>query len=591
MNLILYHKDKKKEVNKMKYILSLIKKDKIKAILSPTFKLIEAVLELLIPLVIASLIDNGIKLNNHEHVIKMGVLLVILPIIGLLFSLTAQYFAAVCAVNVSKNMRHDLFNKIQSLSFNEYDKIGTSKLITIITSDVNQIQVGVNLTLRLLLRSPIVVLGSTIMAFVVNIKLGLIFLVVTILLWIIIYFIMNKTIPMHQTVQKALDKVLKSTRENLTGVRVIRSFNNEEKEELEFNNYLNELNYSQINVGKISALLNPITYLLLNIAIIILIYLGAIEVNIGNLTQGKVIALYDYMSLFLVELIKFANLLINVNKAIASSKRVTEIVNLKSSLNFNNNKNENKNGFIVFDNVSLTYKNSVKESLKNITFQVNKGETVGIIGSTGSGKTSLVNLIGHFYDATKGTVYVDYKDVKSYDLTSLRDKIGYVLQKPVLFKGTIKENLKWGNKNASDEEIIESINLSCASEILLKKEDGINSIIESNGKNLSGGQKQRLSISRALIKKPEILILDDSTSALDYKTESIVRSNLNNLKGKITIFIVSQRTTSIKHADKIIVLEKGEMVGYGTHLELLNNCPIYKEIHETCVNMEGKNEK
>lgn len=570
----------------MKYIFKLIKKYKIQAILSPLFKLIEAAFELCIPLVIASLVDNGIKAGNTNHIILMSVLLVVLPFLGLLFSVTAQYFAAVVAMNTSKNMRHDLFDKIQSLSYTEYDRLGTSKLITILTSDVNQVQTGVNLALRLLLRSPIVVLGSTIMALFVSVKLGLIFLIVTILLSIVIYIIMKTTIPMYSNVQTDLDKVLKSSRENLTGVRVIRSFNNQAKEEEDFKKIVTNLTSSQIKVGKISALLNPITYVLINIAIIGLLYFGGIEVNIGNLTQGKVIALYNYMSLFLVELIKFANLLITINKSIASSKRINQIINMESSLQKNNNETINNDGMVVFDNVTLYYKDASNASLKNISFNAKKGEIIGIIGSTGSGKTSLINLIGHFYDATKGTIYVDGKDVKSYNNEELRQKIGYVLQKAVLFKGTVKENLLWGNKNATDDDLNQAIKIAQIEEILKSKELGINSIVENEGKNFSGGQRQRITIARALVKKPQILILDDATSALDYATDAAIRKALHEIDYEMTTFIVSQRTTSIKHANKIIVLEDGEIVGLGTHEELLENCPTYQEIHATCVNME-----
>lgn len=572
----------------MKYIFEMIKGYKKQAALAPIFKLIEAAFELCIPLVIASLVDDGIKAGDTNHIILMSALLVILPLMGLLFSITAQYFAATVAINMAKNMRHDLFDKIQSLSYSEYDKLGTSKLITTLTSDINQVQTGVNLALRLLLRSPIVVLGSTIMAFFVSVKLGLIFLIVTIILSIVIYIIMKMTIPMYGNVQSELDNVLKSSRENLTGVRVIRSFNNQEREEKQFNTYTDNLTRKQLKVGKISALLNPITYMLINVAIMFLLYFGGKEVNIGSLTQGKVIATYNYMSLFLVELIKFANLLITINKALASNKRLTEIVYMKSSLKFNNNQNINNDGIVVFDNVSLIYQTGAKESLKNISFTVKKGETVGIIGSTGSGKTSLVNLIGHFYDATEGTVYVDGKDVKSYDMLELRDKIGYVLQKAVLFKGTVRDNLLWGNSNATAEDIDDAIKIAQVDEILAKKEKGLDSEVTNDGKNFSGGQRQRLTIARALVKKPEILILDDSTSALDYATDAKIRKALHNIKYEMTTFIVSQRTTSIKNADKIIVLEQGEIVGMGTHEELLETCPTYQEIHATCVNREDK---
>ena len=572
----------------MKNIIKLLKNYKKEAILGPLFKLIEAIFELCIPLIIASLIDNGIKVNDSNHILIMSILLIVFPLIGLIFSITAQYFSAYAAINVATNLRSDLFKKIQSLSYSEYDTLGYSKLITTMTSDVNQVQTGINLMLRLLLRSPIVVVGASIMALFVNVYAGLIFLGVTILLSIVVFLVMKITIPLYVKVQGKLDKILKRSRENLSGVRVIRAFNHQDEEIRDFIKENNDLKTNQVHVGKISALLNPLTYIIINGAIIILIHFGAIQVNMGNLTQGEVIALYNYMSLILVELIKFANLLITMNKSVACATRIDEIMNLNSSLLQNNNEKENNDGFVVFDNVSLKYKNASKESLKNISFIAKKGEVIGIIGSTGSGKTTLVNLIPHFYDASKGIVYVDGKDVLSYNIDELRNKIGIVPQKASLFKGTIKENIAWGKNDASDDEIIEALKLAQAYEIVMSKEDGINSLVAQEGKNFSGGQKQRLTLARALVRKPSILILDDSTSALDFATDAKVRLALKSLDYNPTIFIVSQRTSSIKHADQIIVLENGNMVGIGTHEELLNSCDIYAEIHNSQIKKEDK---
>ena len=572
----------------MRSILKLLKNYKKEAILGPLFKLFEAIFELCIPLIISSLVDNGIKVNNSNHIIIMLILLIVFPAIGLIFSITAQYFSAYAAVNAATNLKSTLFKKIQSLSYSEYDTIGSSALITKMTSDVNQVQTGINLMLRLLLRSPIVVFGATIMALFVDIQLGLLFLLITILLFIIIFVIMKLSIPLYGKVQKKLDSILKQTRENLSGVRVIRAFNCQQKEQNLFKIENQDLTSLQSHVGKISALLNPLTFVLINFAIIALIYFGAIKVNVGDLSQGKVIALYNYMSLILVELIKFANLLITINKAIASSKRIDEILNKTSSLTFNQNQTTNYSGEIVFDHVSLTYHNASKKALNDISFKILKNETVGIIGSTGSGKTSLINLIPHFYDATEGCVYVKGKDVKSYNMNQLRELIGIVPQKAVLFKGSIKDNLLWGNLNASDDEILQAIDLANATEVVFSKEDGMNSFVAQEGKNFSGGQKQRLTLARALIKKPEILILDDSTSALDFATDAKIRQALKQLDFHPITIIVSQRTSSIKHADKILVLDNGNLVGIGTHEELLKNCKTYQEIHYSQIKKEEK---
>lgn len=572
----------------MKKILKLLNNYKKEAILGPLFKLIEAIFELCIPLIIASLIDNGVKVNDSNHILIMSILLVIFPLIGLVFSITAQYFSAYAAINVATNLRGDLFKKIQSLSYSEHDTLGNSKLITTMTSDVNQVQTGINLMLRLLLRSPIVVVGASIMALFVNLYQGLIFILVTILLSVIVFVIMKITIPLYVKVQNKLDKILKRSRENLSGVRVIRAFNHQDEEIRDFINENKDLTNSQMHVGKFSAALNPFTYIIINGAIIALIYLGAIQVNVGTLTQGEVIALYNFMSLILVELIKFANLLITMNKSVACAKRIDEMMNLNSSLILESNNYSNEEGLVVFDNVSLKYKNASKESLKDISFVAKKGEVIGIIGSTGSGKTSLVNLIPHFYDATSGVVYVDGKDVKTYNIDELRNKIGIVPQKASLFKGNIKDNIRFGKKDASDEEVIEAIKLAQAYEIVTSKENGIYSEVLQEGKNFSGGQKQRLTLARALVRKPQILILDDSTSALDFATDAKVRASLKQLNYNPLIFIVSQRTSSIRHADKIIVLEKGNMVSVGTHEDLLNNCEIYKEIHNSQIKKEDE---
>ncbi len=573
----------------MKNILKMLKNYKKEAILGPLFKLFEAAFELCIPLIVASLIDDGIKLNDHQHVLVMSILLMVFPLIGLIFSIIAQYYSAYAAVHVATNLRKDLFNKIQSLSYSEYDTIGYSSLITTMTSDVNQVQTGVNLMLRLLLRSPIIVFGATIMAFFVDGQLGLIFLGVTIVLFFIVFFIMRITIPLYTKVQGKLDHVLKSTRENLSGVRVIRAFNHEEEEIQQFHEYNEDLTQTQTKVGKISALLNPLTYVIINVAIILLIYFGAIKVHHGNLTQGMVIALYNYMSLILVELIKFANLLITLNKSVASANRINDIMIKESSLQF---KEEVKpcpiEGEVVFDNVSLKYQHASKEALSNISFVALKGDVIGIIGATGSGKTSLVNLIPHFYDVSQGSVYVEGKELASYDMYEIRNKIAIVPQKAVLFQGTIKENLLWGKKDATDEEILQAIELASAQEVIANKEDGINSLVSQEGKNFSGGQRQRLTLARAFIRKPNILILDDSTSALDFATDAKIRHSLKSLTYQPTIFIVSQRTSSIKNADKIIVLDKGKMVGIGTHDELLKNCETYREIHYSQIKKEDR---
>lgn len=565
----------------MRNILKMLKEYKKEAILGPLFKLFEAIFELLIPLLIASLVDNGITNNDPHHILIIGILLIVFPLIGLGFSIVAQYYSAYAAVNVATNLKSKLFNKIQSLSYSEYDTLGYSSLINVMTSDVNQLQTGINLLLRLLLRSPIVVFGATLMVMFVNFPLGLIFLGVTLLLFLIVFIIMKVSIPLYKKVQQKQDKMLKQTRENLSGVRVIRAFNSETKEQENFYQQNKDYTNKQLFVGKIAALLNPFTYLIINGAIILLIYLGAIKVDNGILTQGEIIAIYNYMSIILIELIKFANLLITLNKSIACANRINNILKKESSLEFNDYKDTNNDAYIVFDHVSLKYQNTSKESLIDVSFKVNKGETIGIIGSTGSGKTSLINLLAHFYNVSDGHIYLDNIDVASYDLKTLRTKMAYVPQKAILFKGTIKDNLLWGNKLATNQEIKEALDMALASDFGL-----LDSLVSQDGQNFSGGQRQRLTIARALLKKAPILILDDATSALDFKTEATLRANLKKLTNT-TIFMISQRISTIQHADKILVLDQGRLVGIGTHNELLNTCEVYQEIYNSQVKKEG----
>ncbi|MDY2889821.1 MAG: ABC transporter ATP-binding protein [Candidatus Caccosoma sp.] len=562
-------------------LLRYLKKYKKESILSPLFKLLEASIELIVPLIVKYIIDEGIKYNNTNLVIKCSILLIVLALVGLAFSITAQYFAAKAAIMFSTSIKHHLFEHIETLSYKEIDTLGTNSLITRMTSDVNQVQNGVNMTLRLLLRSPFIVLGATIMALVVDYKMALIFLVTVSLLSIVIFIIMKITSPLYKKVQQKLDKVLKSTRENLTGVRVIRAFTKEDSEREAFFNKNNDLYVNQKKVSNISSLLNPLTYVIINIAIILLIQFGAIRVNEGAITQGAVIAIYNYMSQILVELIKFANLIITISKAIACGNRIQSVFEINSSINDGNinTPNENNAEIITFNNVYLNYNNGEDDSLSNINFSVKSGETIGVIGGTGSGKTSLVNLIPRFYDVTNGEVLLYGKNVKDYNLEKLRDLVGIVPQKAVLFKGSIRDNMKWGNENASDEEIYEALKISKSLDVVLNKEGKLDYEISQNGKNLSGGQRQRLTIARALVKKPKILILDDSSSALDYQTDLALRKEISALKNKLTVFIVSQRTSSLLLCDKIICLDNGKVMGIGSHEELLNSCEVYKEIY------------
>lgn len=571
----------------MRKLLVYLKDYKKESVLGPLFKLLEASFELIVPLVMAAIIDQGVAFKDKPYILKMCLVLVLLAVIGLVCSITAQYFAAKAAVGFSTGLRHALFEHMEKLSFSEMDTVGTSTLITRMTSDVNQVQNGVNLVLRLFLRSPFIVFGAMIMAFTIDVKAALVFVVAIPLLSVVVFGIMLISIPLYKKVQGALDKVLGITRENLTGARVIRAFNKEEDEIKEFNGHNEMLTAAQVYVGKISALMNPVTYVIVNGAIVALVWIGALRVEGGAITQGEVVALVNYMSQILVELVKLANLIININKSIACGNRIQAVFELESSIRdtgipagktFGTEKEDG--GFAVeFSHVGLTYAGAGDESLTDIHFAVKKGETVGIIGGTGSGKSSVVNLIPRFYEATAGSVLVDGKDVREYSLKELRDKVGVVLQKAVLFKGTIRENLAWGNGSATEQEMSEALRIAQAKEFVETKEGGLDFEIEQGGKNLSGGQRQRLTIARALVKRPEILILDDSASALDFATDAALRRAIREMEGETTVFIVSQRAASIRHADKIVVLDDGVIVGLGTHEELLAGCEVYQEIY------------
>ena len=566
----------------MKKLLVHIKEYLKECILSPLFKMLEAMLELLVPLVVAAVIDSGIAAADKNYTVKMCIILVLLGFVGLSFSITAQYFAAKASVGFVTKLRHILFRHIQSLSYTENDVIGTSTLITRMTSDINQVQSGVNLTLRLLLRSPFVVFGAMIMAFTIDFKAAMIFVYVTIILLIVVFAIMLFSIPLYKKVQQKLDSVVSITRENLTGVRVIRAFCKEDEEITEFDMRNNALTASQKFVGKISALMNPVTYIIINVGIIVLIHTGAVRVDAGILTQGAVVALYNYMSQILVELIKLANLIINITKSIACGNRIQSVLEIEPSvISGNADVSSAQNEYAVeFDKASLLYKNAGAEALSDISFSVRKGQTVGIIGGTGSGKSSLVNMIPRFYDVNSGAVRVNGIDVREADTQKLRNIIGIVPQKAVLFKGTIRDNLRWGNENASDFELMSAVAAAQCMEVV-KSKGGLDYMIEQGGKNLSGGQRQRFTIARALVRQPQILILDDSASALDFATDAALRKALRELDYNPTVFIVSQRTSSIQHADIIIALDDGEIAGIGTHDELLEKCSVYQEIHNS----------
>lgn len=562
----------------MKQLLQFLKNYKIQSFLAPLFKMLEAIFELIVPLVVASIINDGIREGNLKLVVSKALLLVVLAVVGMVAAITAQFFAAKAATGFATEVRHALFKKIQTFSFNEIDSIGTSTLITRMTNDVNQAQSSVNMVLRLFLRSPFIVAGAFIMAFTIDAKISLIFLLVIVLLSIVVSVIMKCTVPMYKNVQNTLDSVTLMTRENLTGARVIRAFTEEDDEYNKFKERNNLLAHFQRSVGRISALMNPITYIIINLGIVLLIYSGALKVESGALNQGQVVALYNYMSQILVELVKFASLIVTITKGFASGGRIANVLNVQNTLEHTDDNKVYDNHAVCFDNVSLTYKGAGEESLTDISFFADKGQTVGVIGSTGSGKSSLVSLIPHYYDATKGRVTVNGRDVKSVDKEELRSNIGFVMQKAVLFAGTVRDNIKWGKKDATDEEINEALRIAQVYDNVYAKE-GLDTVIEQNGANLSGGQKQRLSIARAIVSKPEIIVLDDSASALDFVTEKALREAILSLDYKPTLFIVSERTSSILSADKIIVLEDGQIVDVGTNEQLLKSCEVYREIY------------
>lgn len=606
----------------MKELLKYIKDYKKECVLGPLFKLLEACFDLTVPIVMAKIIDEGIAKSDSHFILVYGGVLILLAAVGLLSSITAQYFAAKAAVGFATNLRHGLFKHIESLSFTEMDTVGISTLITRMTSDINQMQSGVNMALRLFLRSPFIVFGAAVMAFTVDVKAAIVFAVVIPILAVVVLGIMAVSMPLYRKVQAGLDGILGRTRQNLTGVRVIRAFDKEKAEKEDFNNENQILTNLQLLVGKISALTNPVTYIFLNVALVVLLYVGAIRVDGGVLTQGKVIALVNYMSQILVELIKLANTIVLSTKAVACGKRIQTVFEMKPSITddfvsedeenislkdtdsaksgelksdtnndmkntialgkdlSNNSADKNAKGAeVVFENVDLTYKGAGDKSLENISFTANAGSTIGIIGGTGSGKSSLVNLIPRFYDATAGKVLIDGKNVKDYKVSEVRSIVGIVMQKAVLFKGSIRENMKWGNDKATDDEINFALENAQAAEIVAGKEGGLDYMIEQSGRNLSGGQKQRFTIARALVRRPKVLILDDSASALDFATDAKLRKSLKQLGYEPTTFIVSQRTSSIKHADMILVLDDGKVVGKGTHDELLENCEVYHEIY------------
>lgn len=563
----------------MKKLLVYLKGYEKETVLAPLFKMLEALFELFVPLVMAAVIDVGIGGHDRGYVIRMCLVLIALGVIGLACSITAQYFAAKAATGFSTVLRRELFAHIQSLSYTEMDNLGTSTLITRMTSDINQVQSGVNLVLRLFLRSPFIVFGAMIMAFTVDVKAAMIFVVAIPMLSVVVFGIMIWTMPLYRRVQGALDKVLGLTRENLTGVRVIRAFCLEEQEQTHFREKNERLTDMQKFVGKISGLMNPLTYIIVNGAVVVLLHTGAIRVDQGIITTGAVVALVNYMNQILVELVKLANLIINITKSVACGNRIQSVLEIPSSMKNGSDINLARADEVVFDHVGLTYAQAGTESLTDIDFSAKAGQTIGIIGGTGSGKSSLVNLIPRFYDATAGAVKINGKNVKDFDLETLRKMVGIVPQKAVLFKGTIEDNLRWGKKDATEEELWEALETAQAAEFVRERADGLQAKIDQGGKNLSGGQRQRLTIARALVGHPGILILDDSASALDFATDAALRKALREMKGNPIVFIVSQRTSSIRHADQIIVLDDGMVAGIGTHQELLENCPVYQEIH------------
>lgn len=570
----------------MKKLLKYLKDYKLECILAPLFKMLEAIFELFIPLVVASIIDKGIGMSDRSHIIKCCCIMITLGVVGLISAVSAQYMAAKAAVGFSARLKNDLFSHIMSLSYKNIDELGTSTMITRMTADVNQAQTGVNMFLRLFLRSPFIVFGAMVMAFTINVNAAFIFLAVITVLFAAVGLTMHFNIPMLKRVQDKLDEVTLLTRENLIGARVIRAFTMEEREKDNYTAVNDSLLSEQRKAGHLSAMLNPMTFVFINMAVIVLIYVGALKVDDGILTKGQVVALYNYMSQILVELIKLANLIVLLNKAIASGDRIYDIFEIKPDIknapapNAGIASMDDPEYFIAFEHVSLKYNETGDEALSDIDFSVRKGETIGIIGGTGSGKSSVVNLIPRFYDVTGGCVKVGGRDVREQDISSLRASIGMVPQKAVLFKGSIAENLRWGNEDADDAELNEAVRLAVCSEVVDEK-GGLDGIIEQNGRNLSGGQRQRLTIARALVRKPEILILDDSASALDFATDLKLRQNIGKIDYEPTVFIVSQRTSAVQNADRIVVLDDGCIAGLGTHEELLYDCPVYREIYES----------
>ena len=568
----------------VKSLFAYMKDYKKECVLGPLFKLLEASFELMVPLVMAAVIDVGIANGDRGYIGRMCLVMAALGVIGLVCSITAQFFAAKASVGVAAKLRHALFAHIQELSFTEMDTAGTSTLITRMTSDINQVQNGLNLALRLLLRSPFVVFGAMVMAFTIDVPAALVFVVAIPLLAVVVFGVMLWTMPRYKKVQAGLDRVLGNTRENLTGVRVIRAFGREEAETGRFETENNALTKLQEHVGRVSALMNPVTYVIINLATVVLIWVGAVRVATAIITQGAVVALINYMSQILVELIKLANLIINITKALACASRVQGVLDTESSMEAPqalSNVVEQNQERVTFRNVALTYQGAGAASLSGLSFSVKPGETVGVIGGTGSGKSSLVNLIPRFYDATQGDVLVDGHNVRDYPLASLREKVGVVPQRAVLFTGTIRDNLKWGKPDATDEELWQALETAQARDFVEEKTGGLDEPVSQGGKNFSGGQRQRLTIARALVRKPEILILDDSASALDFATDARLRKAIRQMEGGPTVFIVSQRASSIRYADKIIVLDDGEAVGIGTHEELLKHCEVYREIFES----------
>ena len=565
----------------MKKLLVYLKEYTLECVLGPLFKLLEASFELMVPLVMASIIDTGITNGDRDYIIRMCLVLIALGAVGFVCAIVAQYFAAKASVGFAAKLRHALFSHIQKLSFTELDRVGTSTFITRMTSDINQVQNGMNLTLRLLLRSPFVVFGAMVMAFTIDWKAALVFAGVIPLLSAVVFGVMLWTMPRYKQVQSHLDKVLNVTRENLTGARVIRAFGKEEAEEKRFETTNEALTGLQLFVGKVSALMNPATYVLINLATVLLIWVGGLQVDKGVISQGQVVALLNYMAQILVELIKLANLIINITKALACANRVESVLEIPSSMISLTDGGAGKDGSVVFKNVRLTYQGAGGESLSGLSFAVQPGQTVGVIGGTGSGKSSLINLIPRFYDATEGTVLVGGKDVREWPLSDLRDSIGVVPQRAVLFSGTIRENLLWGREDASEEELWQALRIAQAEDFVREKPLGLDEPVEQGGRNFSGGQRQRLTIARALVRSPKVLILDDSASALDFATDLKLRTAIRKMPFSPTVFIVSQRTSSVRHADLIIVLEDGEAVGIGTHEELMETCEVYREIYES----------